>query len=151
MVHVQQMEENKNKKHTRARNRSRQAEKNFWRESSTEIRDKTRFMKGLSHQGESSLSKDRYDRVPRQELRVGSVSNFMEESVWGDLMLVRFVTNQVTWWRIVQIGEVKNKGRRDFSLMVQVKSLQGGNESSHSSLRVQEKAPLVKYQVRSLN
>ena len=43
------------------------------------------------------------------------------------------------------------QGKSEFNLMVQVKSLQGGNESSHSSLGVQEKAPLVKYQVRSLN
>ena len=81
MVHVQQVEESRNRKHIRAGNRSRQSEKNFSRKSSTDIRDNPRCNKGISNQGESSLSKDRYDRVPRQELRVGSVSNFMEESV----------------------------------------------------------------------
>ena len=62
MVHVQQVEKSKKRKHTREGNRSRQAEENYSRKSSTKIRDKSRFMKGLSHQGESSSSKDRYDR-----------------------------------------------------------------------------------------
>ena len=52
MVHVQQVEENRYRKHTRAVNRSRQAEKNSSWKSSTEIRDKPRFMKGPSDQGE---------------------------------------------------------------------------------------------------
>ena len=54
MVHVKQVEERMKRKHTRAWNMSRQAEKNFSRKSSTEIRDKTSFKNGLSHQGESS-------------------------------------------------------------------------------------------------
>ena len=62
MVHVQQEEESRKRKHTRARNRSKQAEKNFSRKSNTEIRDKPKFKKRLSHQGESSFSKGRYDR-----------------------------------------------------------------------------------------
>ena len=52
MVHVQQVDESRKRKHTRAGNKSRQAEKNFSRKSSTEIRDKPRFKKGLSHQWE---------------------------------------------------------------------------------------------------
>ena len=62
MVHVKQVEENRNRKHTRAGNRSRQVEKKFSRKSSTEIRDKTRFKKGLS-------SKDCYDRDSKSRLK----------------------------------------------------------------------------------
>ena len=40
----------------------RQAEENFLRKSRTEIRHKPCFIKGLSHQGESSSSKGRYAR-----------------------------------------------------------------------------------------
>ena len=67
MVHVQQVEERRKRKHTRAGNRSRQAEENFSRKSSTATRDKRRFKKGLTYQGESSSSKGLYDR---KELRV---------------------------------------------------------------------------------
>ena len=35
--------------------------------------------------------------ILKPELRVGSLSNFMEESVCGALMLVRIVANSVTW------------------------------------------------------
>ena len=62
MVHVKQVEENRNRKHTRAGTRSRQVEKKFSRKSSTEIRDKTRFKKGLS-------SKDCYDRDSKSRLK----------------------------------------------------------------------------------
>ena len=62
MVHVEQVEESRKRKHTRVGNRSRQAEKNFSRKSNTEIRDKPRFKKGFSHQGESSSSKGHHDR-----------------------------------------------------------------------------------------
>ena len=61
MVHVRQVEESMKRKRTRAGNMSRATEKNFSRKSSTEIRDKPRFKKGLSHQGESSSSKCLYD------------------------------------------------------------------------------------------
>ena len=54
MVRVIYVEENRKRKHTKAESRSRKAEKNFSRKSSTEIRDKTSFKNGLSHQGESS-------------------------------------------------------------------------------------------------
>ena len=40
----------------------KQDEENFSRKSSTEIRDKPKFKKGLSHQGESSSSKGLHDR-----------------------------------------------------------------------------------------
>ena len=62
MVHVHQVEESRKRKHTRAGNRSRQAEDNFSRKASTEIRDKPRFKKGLSHQRESCSSKGHNDR-----------------------------------------------------------------------------------------
>ena len=62
MVHVHRVEESRKRKHTREGNKSRQAEENFSRKSSTEIRDKTGFKKGLFHQGESISSKGRYDK-----------------------------------------------------------------------------------------
>nr|XP_025884873.1 uncharacterized protein LOC112940876 [Solanum lycopersicum] len=62
MVHVHQVEENRKRKHTRVGNKSRQAEENFSGKSSTEIRDKPRFKKGLFHQGESSSSKGLHNR-----------------------------------------------------------------------------------------
>ena len=62
MVHVQQVEKKWYRKHSRAGNRSRQAEKNIKRKSSTEIRDMPRLMKSLFNQEESSSSNDRYDR-----------------------------------------------------------------------------------------
>ena len=52
MARVQQLEENKKRRHTRALHRSRQAEKKFSGKSSNEIRDKPRFNKGIYHQGE---------------------------------------------------------------------------------------------------
>ena len=62
MVHVHRVEESRKRKHTRVGNKSRQTDDNFSRKSNTEIRDKPRFKKGLSHQGESSSSKGIYDR-----------------------------------------------------------------------------------------
>ena len=49
MVHVKKVEENRNRKHTRSGNMSRQAENNFLRKSSTKIWDKPWFKKRLSH------------------------------------------------------------------------------------------------------
>ena len=51
-VHVEQVETSRNRKYTRAGNRSRKVEKNFSRNNSTKIRNKPRFKKELSHQGE---------------------------------------------------------------------------------------------------
>ncbi|XP_015087066.1 uncharacterized protein LOC107030212 [Solanum pennellii] len=62
MVHFQHLDESRKRKHSRVGNRSRQAEENFSRKCSTEITDKPRFMKGLSHQEESSSSKGHYDK-----------------------------------------------------------------------------------------
>ena len=62
MVHVQQVEESRKRKQTRVGNKSRQADENFSRKSSIEIRDKSRFKKEFSHQGESSSSKGLHDR-----------------------------------------------------------------------------------------
>ncbi|TMX05733.1 hypothetical protein EJD97_002516 [Solanum chilense] len=69
IVNVHQVEESINRKHTRAGNRSRQAEENFSRNISTKIRDKPRFKKGLSNQGESSSSKGRYDRNSKSRVK----------------------------------------------------------------------------------
>nr|XP_004239561.1 uncharacterized protein LOC101256381 [Solanum lycopersicum] len=62
MVHVQQVEESRKRKHTKVGNRSSQVVDKFSRKSSTEIRDKTKFKKGPFHQRESNSSKGRYDR-----------------------------------------------------------------------------------------
>ena len=67
------------------------------------------------------------------------------------LMVVRFVEKRVKCLRIVRVGELKNKGRREFNQMVQVKGPQGGNDSSHSSLGVHGKVPLLKSWERRLN
>ena len=69
MVHVQQVEENRNRKHTRAGTNSTQAENNFSRKSSTEIKDKPKFKKVISHQGESCFSKDHYDRDSKTKFK----------------------------------------------------------------------------------
>ena len=45
----------------------------------------------------------------------------------------------------------QEKGRRKFSVIVKVKRLQGGIDSSHSMSRVHGKALLVMCLVRSLN
>ena len=68
MVHAKQVEKVRKRNHTRAGNRSRKDEENFSRKSRTEIIDKPRSVKGMSHQGESSSFKVRYDRG--SELRV---------------------------------------------------------------------------------
>ena len=47
-IHVQHGEESKKRKHTREGSRSRKVEQNFSRSSSTKIRDKPSFKKGLS-------------------------------------------------------------------------------------------------------
>ena len=50
MVRVQQVEEDRKRKHTKAGKKSSQDAKNFSRKSSTEFTNKPRFKKGLSHQ-----------------------------------------------------------------------------------------------------
>ena len=45
----------------------------------------------------------------------------------------------------------QEQGAERFNLIVQVKRLQGRNDSSHSSLVLQMKAPMVKSRVSSLN
>ena len=64
MVHVQQVEKSRKRKHNRAGNTSRKDEKIFSRNSNIEIRDKPMFKNELSHKGESSSSKGHYDRDP---------------------------------------------------------------------------------------
>ena len=51
MFHVNQVEESRKRKYIRAGKHTRKAEKNFQRHSSIEIRDKTKFKKGLFHKG----------------------------------------------------------------------------------------------------
>ena len=62
MIHFHHVDERRKRKHSRVGNRSRQAEENFSRKCSTEITDKTWFMKGISNQEESSSSNGRYDK-----------------------------------------------------------------------------------------
>ncbi|XP_015077987.1 uncharacterized protein LOC107021790 [Solanum pennellii] len=69
MVHVQQVEESRKRKHNRAGNRSRHAKENFSNKIRTEIRDKTRFKKALSHKGESSYPRVAMIGIPSPESR----------------------------------------------------------------------------------
>ena len=69
MVHVQQVEESKKRKHTRAGNKSRQAEENYSRKSSTQIRDKP-IVKG----------NNKVDR-PQERPPCRKYENYMEKSV----------------------------------------------------------------------
>ena len=55
--------------YTRPENRSRKSEENFSRKSSTKIRDKPRFKKGIFHQGESSESKGLHDRYSESRVK----------------------------------------------------------------------------------
>ena len=66
------MEKVRKRKHTRAGNRLRQAKENFSRKSITQIKDKTGFLKVLSHQGESSSFKGRYDKHSKPRVRGNS-------------------------------------------------------------------------------
>ena len=50
------------RKNIKAGNRLWKVEKNFSKKTSTGIRDKPKFNKGISHQGDSCLSKVCYDR-----------------------------------------------------------------------------------------
>ena len=43
--------------------------------------------------------------------------------------------------------KIQEQGSREFSIIVQVKRLQGGTNSSHSSLEVQGMTPIVKSRV----
>ena len=63
------MEESRKRKHTRTGNKSRQGEENFSTKSSTGIRDKPRFKKGIFHQGESSESKGLHDRYSESRVK----------------------------------------------------------------------------------
>ena len=47
--------------------------------SSTKIRDKPRLKKGLSHQGESSSSKDGYDRDSKPRVKSRKCAKLHEE------------------------------------------------------------------------
>ena len=81
MVHVQNVEENRNRKHTRAWNRSREVEKNF----QGRVVLKSGISPGLQTDSSTKGSQvhPRIAMIGTQslELRVGSVSNFIKESV----------------------------------------------------------------------
>ena len=79
MVHVPLVEESRKRKHIRAGNRSRKTKKNFSRKSNTKIRDKTRFKKGLSHQGQLCSSKVRYDRDSEPRVKINSEVDLTQE------------------------------------------------------------------------
>ena len=85
MVHVQQVEESRKRKHTRAGNRSRQAEKIFSRKSSTKIRDKHRFKKGIFHQGDLSSSKGLHDRNSKSRVKRSNEVDTPQERKCGKL------------------------------------------------------------------
>ena len=92
MVCVQQVEENRKRKRTRAQNRSRKDEKIFSIKSSTKIRDKPRFNKGLSHQGESSSFKGRYDRDSKPTVKRYIV--VCEKERWKSQKVYRLLVDQ---------------------------------------------------------
>ena len=69
IVHVQQVEKSRKRKHSREGKRTRQTKENFSRKISTDNRDKRRFNKGLSHKGEPISSKVRYDRNSESKFR----------------------------------------------------------------------------------
>ena len=80
MVHVQQLVENRTRKHTREGNWSRKPSKNFSRKSSTKIRDKPMLKKELYHQVESISSKGRYDRDSKTRVKRNSEEDTPHES-----------------------------------------------------------------------
>ena len=69
MVHVQQVEESRKRKHTRDGNRSRQAEENFSRKSSTEITDKSCLRRDSSTKGIQVHPRVSMIGIPSPELR----------------------------------------------------------------------------------
>ena len=79
MIHVQQVEESSKRKHTREGNKSRQVEKNFSINNSTEIRNKPMFKKGLSHQGQSSSTNGCYDRKSKSRVKNNNKVNKPQE------------------------------------------------------------------------
>ncbi|XP_004244846.1 uncharacterized protein [Solanum lycopersicum] len=164
MIYVQHVEESRKRKHTRARNRSRQAEENFIRKSSTEIRDKPRFKHGIFHQGESISSKGRHDRNFESRVkRNNEVDTYQERPPCGKCGKLHggecmMGTNACyscgkPGYKVKDCTIKRNQeqGAERFNLIVQVKRLQGRNDSSHSSLVLQMKAPMVKSRVSSLN
>ena len=68
-VHVEQLQERMKRKHTRAGNMSRHAEKNFSRKSSTEIRDKPSFKKEYPTKGSQVHPRVAMIGIPSLELR----------------------------------------------------------------------------------
>ena len=69
MVHVQQVEESRKRKHTREGNRSRQVKKNFPRKSSTEIMDKTGLGRDSPTKGTQVLPRVAMIGIPSPKLR----------------------------------------------------------------------------------
>ena len=111
MVYVEQVEESMMRKHTRSGNTSRQVEKNFSRKNSTKIRDKPRFKKELSHQGESRSCNGCYDRNYEFKVKRNNKVDKTQEIppcrkcrklhggecfLWA-IMLVTVVANRVIW------------------------------------------------------
>ena len=149
MVYVKQVKESRKRKNTSSGNKSRKMRRIFqgrvvlksgispgWRRDystkGSEVHQRVTIVgvTSLDLRETIKLIHLRRDHLSR------SLANYMEESVWWALMLVTIVANRVTWWRIVRIWEVEKKERRKLIQMVQVKRIQGGNDSLHSSLRV---------------
>ena len=81
MVHVQNVEENRNRKHTRAWNRSREVEKNFQGRVVLKSGISPGLIRDSPTNGSQVHSRITMICIRSSELRVGSVSNFMKESV----------------------------------------------------------------------
>ena len=73
MVHVQQVEENRNRKHTRAGNRSRQAKKNFQGRVVLKSGISPDLRRGSPTKESQVLLRISMIGIPSPELRVGSV------------------------------------------------------------------------------
>nr|XP_010313133.1 uncharacterized protein LOC104644677 [Solanum lycopersicum] len=74
MVYVQQVEESRKNKHTRVGNMSRQAEENFSRKSSTEIRDKPRAHKEVLQEVEEGKQKQKETKEDGNENCLATVT-----------------------------------------------------------------------------
>nr|XP_010313176.1 uncharacterized protein LOC104644722 [Solanum lycopersicum] len=132
--------------YTRPENRSRKSEENFSRKSSTKIRDKPRFKKGLSHKGESNSSKGRYDRNSESRVKRNNEVDTLQERPpcrkCGKLHGGECMMGTNACYSCGKPGHMVNdcpnrrrqeQGKRKFNLMVQVKRIQGGNNSSIKS------------------
>ena len=125
---------------------SRKTEENFSRKSRTEIRDTPRFKKGLSYQ---SSSKGRYNWKSEPRVKRDNEVDTPQERApcrkCGKLHGGKCTRGFNACYSCRKPGYMikdcqymrgQEKGKNKVQQMVLVKRLQGGNDSSHSSLGV---------------